>query len=145
MQSPTPAPRMLAQPRGPVVFLTNMPMQYDKAHAQYHQKINVAPAKRYGQIFFIMPQSNLPPDPDDAMELLAKHLQHFTVADYLLLAGPPWLMCWAAIIAAKQTKGRLKLLLWNNAANPGAGTYRVIEADLWATPPEIMSGAPTER
>lgn len=122
--------------RPPYVFVVNMPMSFDKRSSNWRCKIDLEPAARYGDMVYLTPHGHPPPNKTLVLPKMSEFLQHFTAKDYLLPAGPPIYMCWAAAIAAHNTGGRLKVLVWSNK-DDRANTYQVIEASLFNLPPII--------
>lgn len=123
--------------RAPYVFVINMPMHYDRKSGVWMRKIDLGPAAEYGEMVFLTPHGHPPHNKTIVLPRMADFLERFTENDYLLPAGPPIYMCWAAAIAAQKTGGRLKILMWNRGDDPQSGLYTVVDASLFVLPPLV--------
>ena len=114
------------------VYLIHEPVQFDRRQNKMVPLRVSEAVERYGELKVVFPGADRPPRGDRALPVLAQAMGRFRPCDYLVLAGDWDIVVWAAVLAAKATAGKIKLLKWNNRARE----YDVIEAPpgLWADP-----------
>lgn len=105
------------------VFVPQEPTRLGEG-GRLERTIDISPAGEFGRLVFAMPPGAPPTDPDASLPFLAKVFADFTEQDYLLPVGPPQLIAWSAIYAARASGGRLSLLVWRK------GRYIPVCADL---------------
>lgn len=93
------------------VFLANEPLAFDHATGVMKRNINLEPAKRYGDLVILLP-GRPSTDADEILPALEQGLSSASAQDYLLLAGSPAFMIWAAVIAAKKCPN-IRMLNWD--------------------------------
>lgn len=120
------------------VYIVNLPMKFNLEQGSYLPAKDFSPAAQYGEFVYLTPHGRGPDNPALLLPAMAKVLKDFRAEDYLLPAGPPPLIAWAAAMAARNANGRLKLLIWPSERAPDAGQYRVAEVDLFANPVQFF-------
>jgi hypothetical protein len=101
--------------KSPRVYLINWPVFYDREKkCMVRREMNVA--ESFGELKIIFPGTDRPPSSEKALPILAREMSLFSPLDYLVLVGDWELVTWAAVLAAKATKGKIKLLKWNSRA-----------------------------
>jgi hypothetical protein len=114
------------------VFVTQKPYTRMRDGAVRYIK-DISPAKQYGELVYMANRGDIPEDELAAADLVWKLralLSGFTRHDYLLPMGHPTVMMIAGCIAAEQTGGEVKILVWNKEAH----NYDVFRLDLNAQP-----------
>lgn len=110
------------------VFIVNEPLKLDQATRMWSRSINLAPARRFGELVHLLPAGQLPDDPRPSVEALQRGLAAIRPTDYLLLVGDPRAIAWASAIAADNLDGELRLLQWYRSD----GNYRLITCNVFA-------------
>lgn len=126
--------------RPPVVFVVNTPVQWNNKLGKLVPRIDMSSAFEFGELIQLTKAGAPPVDHSLVLPRMAEILEHYRPDDFLLLTGPPSYMAWAAVLAAHNTGGRLKLLVWHNADDKrrNQGEYRVVDINLYKQPPEIL-------
>lgn len=89
-------------------------------------KFDLAPAREFGEIVFLLSPSAAPFRPDSVVSELRKKLFDFSDDSYLLLIGNPALIGMAVALAAESNGGRVRVLQWSGRARE----YTPIDIDL---------------
>lgn len=97
----------------PRVYLINWPSFYDR-EKRCMVKREMDSGESFGELKVIFPGTDRPPASEQALPVLAREMASFRSIDYLVLAGDWDLVTWAAVLAARATKGKLQLLKWDN-------------------------------
>ena len=103
------------------VFLIHEPVRWNGSRMV---ALDMSPAKDYGELKVIFPGQDRPPCVAEAMPAIADAMGLFTENDYLVIAGDMDLLIWAAALALENTKGKVRLLRWDNRGR----RYEVSEA-----------------
>lgn len=80
---------------------------------QEAQGKNILPAKKYGEFIFILPQGQVPMDPEITIASMKSKMIDFTSKDYLLAIGDPVAIAIGCAIASKMTLGNFQILKWD--------------------------------
>lgn len=75
--------------------------------------MDLSAAEEHGNLRYVFPEDSVPPPIEDCMAKIIVAMKSYRPGDYLLLAGDMDLVCFAAVLAAKNTGGALKLLKWH--------------------------------
>lgn len=123
----------LPSQRNARVYVVQQPMRYDGEQGCFVPKFPemLEAAKRYGDIVLLTPTGSGGVDVKTLLPDMQNLLADFSRSDYLLLAGAPVLMAWAAAIAAGKTGGDLAVLIWPSNSHPAAGNYIHLRANLY--------------
>ena len=78
-------------------------------------KYNFEPARKYGEIEYLLNPSSSPFDLEPVLEKLRSKLENFCDDDYLLLVGSPVLLGLAVAVAADINNGYVAMLQWSGA------------------------------
>jgi hypothetical protein len=100
----------------PRVFVTQIPARYDRTTSGWIPKVDIAPAREFGEVIVMLPSGMNYSNIDDMYEQMSDHLDSFWYTDYLLLMGDPLAMAVAAARAGKiciEYNAALKLLKWD--------------------------------
>lgn len=111
------------------VFALHEPVYFDKASRTMVPR-DLSKATEFGKLSVVFPGLDLPPPIEECSAKLAQAMKHFKPTDYLLLGGDMDLVVFAAVLAAKNTGGKLKLLKWDGRMRK----YYEVEA-----PPGLLS------
>lgn len=123
---------------GARVFVVHENLRFDEASNSWVRSMDFTPAARFGELVFLAPPGRLPGDPAAVIPAMAEALVGITAADYLLPAGDPLAIAWAAALAARRLDGLLTLLRWDGRAR----AYAPVRTRLW---PARLAPTPTER
>ena len=104
------------------VYAPQVPSRYDTATRLWVPTMDLAPAKRFGELVVMLPPGTNRMQPDDLMSALHERMRDFGPGDHLIAVGDPLLIAAAAIIAARQSAGELRLLKWDRIARDYAST-----------------------
>lgn len=86
-----------------------------KVFVVQQQKYNFAPATRFGEIRFLLPETaQMLVTPQPIIRKLWMELKEFNDDDAILLVGDPVAIGSAVAIAAQINQGRVKVLKWDN-------------------------------
>ena len=95
------------------VFVVQRQMVWDSESGELKPKFNLDPAKKYGELSFLLSPTAGPFNTKSIISELREKLAGYKSTDYLLLVGNPCLIGWAVAIAAHQTGGIIRLLQWS--------------------------------
>lgn len=98
---------------------------YDEKTGLQKPKFNLDPAKRFGELVFLLSPTNVPSRPKVAIEKLRKKLSNFSDNDHLLCIGNPCFIGFSVAVASHANNGKVKLLQWNGERK----TYFSISAE----------------
>ena len=104
---------------------------------QDKQGINFTPAKKHGELHFLLPPGTLFTDSTVTKASLMKSLRTFGDADFLVMTGDPEAMAMAYTTAMLLNDGRIRILKWDNQEH----TYNIIQHDWIAALQKIESDA----
>ena len=135
MTLPMSSPYLSFQPR---VFVVQDPLRHSVAPGGTRPKFDLTPAKEFGELTFCLDWADTRHgfDCDQLLWKLRAALRGFTADDFLLMTGNPTAMALAAIVAAENSGGRLRLLVWTKEG-PSEGYYNVCDIDINAQPHTI--------
>ncbi len=95
-----------------LVYVVHRPSRFDDRRCRM-VPLNLKPAERFGNLKVIFPGVHLPPQGEAAAPGLIAGLRDFRPHDYLLVAGDMDLLVWAAMLATRASKAKLRLLKWD--------------------------------
>jgi len=95
------------------VYLVQRPMMRDISTGEFIDKYDLSACQRYGDLRVCLMPGNVRADRNNWVHSLARSLKGFTSEDYLLTLGDPVAIATAAIIAAKNSGGLIRLLKWD--------------------------------
>lgn len=98
---------------------------YDEKTGLTKPKFNLDPAKKFGDLVFLLSPMNVPSKPEAAIKKLRKKLSNFSDDDHLLCIGNPCFIGWAVAVASHANEGKVKMLQWNGERK----TYYSISAE----------------
>lgn len=98
---------------GPKVYAPQLPSRYDAATKLWIPTLNMDPAKRYGELVVLLPPNANRMHTAPLTAAMRDGMEAFCEEDYLVCVGDPTLIAAAALIAARKTGGRLKMLRWD--------------------------------
>jgi hypothetical protein len=96
------------------VYIVQDQKQLDDS-GQLKSKFDFEPAKKFGELKFVLRSGSTPFNLPAALAELHEVLRDITDADYLLLTGNPVLLGLAVAIAADYNEGNLNVLQWSGA------------------------------
>lgn len=99
----------------PTVYVVNEPLIWDPALGTHVKKLNLSPARAFGDLRHATSPGRPPSDLSVPLRELRESLKNFSTDDYLLLVGNPILIGWAVAIAADSLGDGevLQLLDWD--------------------------------
>lgn len=109
--------------KSPRVFVINEPLR----RGDEGRLIDLAPAERFGPLVHVLPAGRPPSDHEGVVARIRDRLADFSPSDYLLPIGQPYAIGWAFAIAARNSGGRLRTLMWDGRV----GAYSVAEVELF--------------
>lgn len=95
-----------------IVYVVQRQMKYDDSKGDFVDKFNFEPAKKFGEIKFLLSPSTKPFKTDGPKKELHEKLKNFGDDDFLLLVGNPKLIGMVTAIAAYYNEGNYKSLQW---------------------------------
>ena len=112
------------------VFIPQVPRfrNPDSTEHEFIPKLDLSPAKNYGELVECVSSAASPHDTDEVIEVLNEVLYNYSDDDYLLCVGSPIIIGWATAIAASYNEGKLNMLVWDKFR----GGYKVVKAHLWS-------------
>jgi len=97
-----------------IVYVVQEPLMRDRVSGEVRPKFDISPARKYGEVRYLLNWSDDCSDPESLVKFLTLQLKDYSSVDYILVTGNPNAMAIATCIAARNTGGLLKLLSWNN-------------------------------
>lgn len=82
-------------------------------NGEFEPKYDFSSAEEYGEFVYLLSPTARATNPDSVLEELREQLETFAPEDYLLPVGNPCFIGWASALAADQTDGRLRYLVWS--------------------------------
>lgn len=111
----------------PRVFVVQEPVK--EADGGFRRAIDLSPARRFGELVFLLPPGRPPLDPEATLRVMRAKLHDYRAdVDYLVTTGNPLLIAWASALAARAGGGQVTILYWQ----PRERSYDPINATLWA-------------
>lgn len=109
-----------------LVYVVSEPLRWDSVTGQWVKSKNLSPARRFGELVYLLPPGNeAPDDPAQVIKTLREKLRDFSPSDYLLPVGHPLYIAWATAVAS-QVCPFVTLLHWK----PEERAYHAVPADL---------------
>ncbi len=112
---------------GSRVFVIQQVMRKDIKDGTLVPRYDINAAKEFGSIEHLLGPSARPFQPETVLGDLHEKLEDFNDSDYLLAIGNPCLIGFATAIAARNNRGRVKLLQWSGKDL----RYLKVQATLW--------------
>lgn len=95
------------------VYIPQLPSRFDAATRLWVPSVNLAPAKKFGELIVMLPPEANRLHTAPLVASLRDSLKDFGEADYIVAVGDPSLIMAAGCIAARKTGGRLRVLKWD--------------------------------
>lgn len=99
------------------VFVPMVPSSFDTSTKLWIPKLNLDPAKRYGEIITIAPPNANRIAIGPLMEVMREKMRGFRKDDYIVAVGDPALIAAAVAIAVMKTGGFCQILKWDRLAS----------------------------
>ena len=99
------------------VYVVQNQHRLDRRTGTLIPKFDISPAKKYGELSFLLGPTASPFNAEPIVAELHEKLQHYSDDDYIMLIGNPCLIGWSVAIAADYNEGRVNLLQWNLKIN----------------------------
>lgn len=112
---------------GSRVFIPQEPFRKDRDSGRMVSVMNFNRARKYGEPVVICPTGPTALNTAPAVWQLKDALRDFSDNDYLICVGNPTLMCFAAVIACGNNRGRAKFLMWDREL----GDYILVNFNLY--------------
>ncbi len=77
------------------------------------KQMDLTPAREYGDIEVLLPNSQSLLSPVPTVRILREKLKHFSDEDYILPVGDPVLMSTVAMVAGDINNGKVTFLKWD--------------------------------
>lgn len=97
----------------PRVFAPQVPSKYDSATKLWIPMLNMDAAKKYGELIVLLPPNANRLQTAPLVVALRERMADYGPEDLLVAVGDPTLIAAAAVIAARVTGGKLRLLKWD--------------------------------
>lgn len=110
----------------PKVFIPQMPSRFDHSTNLWIPTVNIAPAKRFGELQIILPPGASRTSMQLCVRALEDALEDFGGEDVLVALGDPTLYAIAAAIVARKTGGLMRMLKWDRIL----GDYILVEVQI---------------
>ena len=110
----------------PIVYVVQNTMRADSQTGELVPKFDLSPARRHGELRYLLSPSAGPWTPEAVLPELARKLDGYRPEDFLLLVGSPILIGWAVALAAQASGGVVQCLQWSGSSQG----YRAVRADL---------------
>lgn len=98
-----------------IVYIPQLPARYDPAAEVWIPTINIEPAKRWGDLRIMFPQSVSRTGTAPLIEAMREIMKDIASEDAVCAVGDPALIAAAACLMTKRT-GVLRLLRWDRYA-----------------------------
>lgn len=95
------------------VFIPQEPMRRNRETGQFESTMRFDQAAQFGETVVLLPPGRMMLSPQPAIEKMKSKLRDFNDDDYLIAVGDPTAIAIAAVIAANNNLGRLKMLKWD--------------------------------
>lgn len=110
----------------PRVFAPQVPSRYDTATRLWIPTINMEPARKHGELVVVLPPNANRLHTAPLVQAMRERMADYGPEDALVAVGDPTLIAIGAVIAARATGGRLRMLKWDRMA----GDYLLAEVVL---------------
>ena len=107
----------------PKVFVPQQPSRYDTGTQLWVPTINLEPASKHGEIIVLLPPEANRLHTAPLVEVLKERMTGYTQEDFIVAVGDPTLMVAATCIAARMTRGLVRMLKWDRRT----GDYVAVE------------------
>ena len=107
----------------PRVFAPQVPSRYDSATRLWIPTMNMAPARKYGELVVLLPANANRLHTSPLIAALREGMSTFRAEDALIAVGDPTLIAAATLIAARKTGGAVRMLKWDRMM----GDYILVE------------------
>ena len=107
------------------VFVVQEPMKKDRS-GNFVPMMDFRQATQYGELNVLLPPGRVALSPAPMIRKLNDGLSDFSDEDYLIAAGDPSAIAAAGAIAARNNRGKFKLLKWDKQMN----TYIKVDVDI---------------
>lgn len=109
------------------VYIVQRPAFYDKKRRGWVNKFDMSPAKKFGELEFLLRPGNIHKDKlEETVEYLKHMLYDFGSEDYILAVGDPVAIAITVMIASERTRGKVSLLKFDRRS----GDYEAYELNL---------------
>lgn len=105
------------------VFAPQVPSRYDAATRLWVPTMNMDPAKKHGEVVIMLPPNANRMHTAPLVAAMRDQMADYADSDALIAVGDPTLIAAAAMIAARKTGGRIRMLKWDRMA----GDYITVE------------------
>lgn len=99
------------------VYAPQVPSRYDAATRLWIPTMDLAPAKRFGELVILLPPGTNRMPTEELIEALRNRMADFKAGDHLIAVGDPLLIAAASIIAVRQAAGELRMLKWDRVTS----------------------------
>jgi hypothetical protein len=99
------------------VYVPQVPSRFDSRTQLWVPTVSLGDAERFGEVVEMLPPEASRLHVAPLLAALREQMKEFGRSDYLLALGDPTLIAAAAVIAARQSEGELRLLKWDRMAS----------------------------
>lgn len=107
----------------PRAFAPQIPSRYDTATRLWIPTMNLDQAKRHGEVVVMLPANANRLHTAPLVAAMREQMADFNAEDSLIAVGDPTLIAAAALIAARKTGGKVRMLKWDRMS----GDYIAVE------------------
>lgn len=109
------------------VFIPQEPVRRNKRTGELESRMRFEVASKFGETVVLLPPGRMMLSPQPAIERMKDKLRDFSDDDYLIAVGDPTAIAIAAVIAADNNRGKLKMLKWDKEKE----VYISVEIDIY--------------
>ena len=100
------------------VFVVQRPAYYDRAKRGWVNKYDFSPAKKHGELVFVLRPGNIFRDRlEAAVQSIKEALSDFSSDDYVLAIGDPVAIAATIMVASGKTGGKVRLLKYDRLSD----------------------------
>lgn len=101
----------------PTVYVPNLPMRKDPASGEWRASMNLHPAEKHGELFYIFSQEEVAAGAVPCEAIVDRRMAGIAAEDCILFVGDPSLMAIVVRAHARLLPGvRMNLLKWDRWA-----------------------------